>query len=71
MVYTNHTGPIRFGDRKDASPLRIGLITASDWRGRHDDKDLRNKHAGLIDSVRDTFVGTRILTSNASMNLHA
>jgi hypothetical protein len=68
MVYTNHTGLITFGDNEDASPFVIRFITASDWRGRHDYKDLRNKHAGPLDSVRHTFVGTRILASNASMN---
>jgi hypothetical protein len=59
---------IAFGDRKYTSPLRIRYINVSDWRERHDYKDLRNKHAGLADSIRHIFVGTRILAPNASMN---
>jgi hypothetical protein len=68
MVYTNHTDLIAFGDRKDVSPFAIFLITGSDWRERHDYKDLWNKHAGLVDSIRHTFVSTSIPTSNAPVN---
>ena len=70
MVYTNHTGLITFGDCKDTSPFGIRFITASDWRERHDYKDLRNKHAGLVDSIRHDFVSNCILASSASMNWH-
>jgi hypothetical protein len=68
MVYTNHTGLITFGVNEDASPFGIRFITVSDWRGRNDYKDLWNKHAVLVDSIRHTFVGTRILASIASIN---
>ena len=47
MVYTSHSGLIKFGDNEDASLFGIRFINASDWRGRHDYKDLRNKRAGL------------------------